>query len=68
MNTRAQKTVLAIVLAFGAGVLLTLEMQERETQERIHAARREARTECHAEPTVQILFYTRAPAQKGTQS
>jgi hypothetical protein len=53
MNTRAQAITLAIVLSFGAGVLLTMELQERETQDRIHAARRAARTECHAEPAIQ---------------
>jgi hypothetical protein len=40
--TRLQALVFSLVLAFGAGVLITLECVEADAQERIRSARRAA--------------------------
>lgn len=46
MTTPHQRQALALVVAFGLGVLITLERVGTDAEERIHAARRLA-LECH---------------------
>jgi hypothetical protein len=46
MATQRQRMALAVVIAFGLGVLLTLERVGTDAEERIRAARRLA-LECH---------------------
>ncbi len=55
MATPTQGFALTVVLAFGLGVLLTLECVEADAQQRIHAARRAA-LDCHDQAVTAVRF------------
>lgn len=54
MTTPRQRQALALVVAFGLGVLITLERVGTDAEERIHAARRMA-LECIEPGTVEMI-------------
>jgi hypothetical protein len=64
MPTSKQRFVLALVIAFGLGVLITLERVGTDAEERIHAARRMALECIEPGPVEMIADPQTAPGEK----
>lgn len=64
MPTSKQRFVLALVIAFGLGVLITLERVGTDAEARIHAARRMALECIEPGPVEMIADPQTAPGEK----